>query len=294
MTVEEAIGAGRAAPWLFELAAKLADEPLDGLDDDPGVIARSLSGAVDLFSLPAVSVSFNTTVEAEAVGCTTAGESVTGVIETVDDAFTIDIDAVVGADGVDTRIEAIERLADTCEAAVLGGVTGPALLSEQLLIHDDASTELREEAVFTAGEICVELVNAYLDAGADGVVVLEPDGLDVPLYAEAAEPIINTLDHYEAEGTVVTDTAAPQDVRTADTVGFDAITGAVDDETVIQEAQDRDIAFGVGVPREAFKSGPDAVAAFRDELPSNVGLSSQWTVPRETPPEAIHELMNSQ
>jgi uroporphyrinogen-III decarboxylase len=293
MTVEEAIGAGHAAPWLFELAAELADEPLDGLDDDPGVIARSLSGAVDLFSLPAVSVSFNTTVEAEAVGCTTTEGAVEGVIGTVDDAFAIDIGAVVETNSVDVRVEAIERLADTCEAAVLGGVTGPALLSEQLLIHDDAATEIREEAVFTAGEICVELVNTYLDAGADGVAVLEPNGLDVPLYGEAAEPIINTLDHYEAEGTVVTDTAAPQDVRTAATVGFDAITGAVDDERVIQAAQDRDIAFGVGVPREAFKSGPDAVAAFRDELPADVGLSSQWTVPQGTPPEAIHELMDS-
>jgi hypothetical protein len=292
MTLVDTFDAGRPMPWLFELAADLADEPVDALDTDPGVIARSLSGAVDLFSLPAVTVSFDTTVEADAVGCSVTDAGVEGIVESVDDAFAVDIDTVVDSERVAVRLNATERLADTCEAAVLGGVTGPALLAKHLLAGDDVAAEVHEEAVFTAGEICVELANAYLDAGADGVAVLEPGGVDAPLYREATAPVVNTLDHYNAAGVVVADTLSPADVRTAGAVGFDAVTGAVaDSASVLDAAADSDVRLGIGVPSETFREGPEAVATFREELPDSAGCSSQWTVPRDTSPEAVHELM---
>lgn len=294
MTITDAFDADRPMPWLFEVAAEFADEPVAGLDEDPGVIARSLTGAADLFSLPAVVVSFDTSVAAEAVGCTVTDAGVEGIVESVDDAFAVNIDAATNSDRLQVRLDATERLSETCDAPVLGGVTGPALLAEQLLADQSVSAETREEAVFTAGEICVELANAYLDADADGVAILEPEGLDAPLYREAIEPVVNTLDHYEAEGVIIGETLTQQDVRTAGEVGFDGVTGAVEDrENALQAATDSDILLGVGIPRETFRAGPDAVATYREETPSDVGLSSQWTVPRDIAPEAIHELMDS-
>lgn len=294
MSVEEAFDTGRPVPWLSEVAAEFADEPVEGLDNDPGVIARSLESAVDLFALPAITVSFDTTVAAEAVGCSLTEEGINGTIETVDDAFEVDIGAATASDRVQTRLDATKRLEDTCDAEVLGGVTGPALLAEQLLKGDSISTETREEAVFTAGEICVELTNAYLNAGADGVAILEPNGLEAPLYQEAIEPVVNTLGHYQSEGVVITDTLTQQDVRTAGSTGFNAITGGVQDPVKIKKtAQENGIQFGLGVPRERFKNGPEAIIDFRKNAPSDVSLSSQWTIPSGVSPETIHELMGS-
>lgn len=297
MSLAAVIDDDRPLPWLFEFAAAVADEPVDRLDDDPGVIARSLSNAAALFSLPAVTVSIDTTVEAAAVGCSVAEDGVEGIVDSVDDAFAVDIDAATDSERVDARLDATRRLADTCEAAVLGGVTGPARLADRLLVGDSPSTELHEEAVFTAGEICVELADAYLEAGADGVAILEPEGLDAPLYREAIEPVCNTLDHYEADGVAITEALSPADVRTAGTVGFDLVTGAVagDDSArdVGDAAAETGVRLGLGVPRETFLDGPEAVASFREAAPAAVGLSSQWTVPRETAPEAVHELMRS-
>lgn len=296
MTLQSALDSERPLPWLFELAAELADEPISDLADDAGTVARSLSSAADLFDLPAVCTCFDTTLVAEAAGCPVEDDAVVeGVIETVDDAFDVDLDAVPDAGRVPTFVDATERLSETCDAAVLGGITGPALLAEQLLVgSDEAEPEVREEAVFTAGEVCVELANTYLDAGADGVAILEPDGLDATLYRDAAEPIVNVLGHYEAGGAVVTDEASEADIRTAGEIGFDAITGAVaDSEAALAVADEVGIDLGIGVPEERFADGPDAVAAFREEVSADARLSSQWTVPAGTPPEAVHELMGS-
>lgn len=294
MTLDTTLDAGQPMPWLFELAADIADESVGALDDDPGAITRSLSTAVDLFSLPAVVVSFDTTVEADALGCTVTADNVEGIIKTADDAFDIDIGAVTDSKRVTARLDATERLTSTSEAAILGGVTGPAQLAEQLLSEESAATDTREEAILTAGDVCVELANAYLNAGAHGVAVLEPGGLDAPLYEEAVEPVVNTLDHYEADGVVVTDTLDMTDISTAESAGFDIITGFVEDrEQAVNATKESDISLGVGVPRETFEKGPGAVATFCETVPTDAGISSQWTVPRGTPPEAIHELMGS-
>ncbi|MFB6097033.1 MAG: uroporphyrinogen decarboxylase family protein [Haloferacaceae archaeon] len=299
MTLADALAAGRPVPWLFELAAELEGESVDDLHSDAGAVARSLSGAAELFDLPAVCVSFDTTLEAEAVGCAVEDGAVTGgVIETVDDAFDVDVGGVTVEGRIPTVVDAVDRLVGTTDAAVLGGVTGPALLAEHLLADpDDADLELREEAMFTAGELAVELANDYLDAGADGVAVLEPTGLDAPLYRDAAEPVANVLDHFEGTGVVVTEQVSAEDVRTAAETGFDAITGGVDAfetvEDALEVADDAGVELGVGVSRAAFADGPEAVAAAREDAPAGTVLSSEWTVPEGTAPEAVHELMDS-
>lgn len=129
----------RSTPWLFELAAKLENEQVEDLYRDAGTIARSLTGVANLFGLPAVCVPIDTMLEAEAVGCgidqdtfgTDVGE-VDGIIETVDDAFDVDITGIVEGGRVPTMLDAAERLAETCDATVLGGVTGPGLLTKHL------------------------------------------------------------------------------------------------------------------------------------------------------------------
>ena len=298
MTVEDVLQGGRPLPWLFELAAVLENESVADLYADAGAIARSLSGAVDLFDLPAVSVSFDTSPEAEAVGCEVdaAGDRPTvseGYVETVDDAFDVPIGEAATSGRVPTFVEATERLAATVgDADVLGGVTGPARLTDHLLAEPaEAPEAVVEEAMFTAADVGVEVANAHLDAGADGIAVLEPDGIDREFYADAATALSNVLDHYEARGVLVTERVAPDEIASAGEVGFDAVTGRVEDPAAAAEAAaEAGVALGVGVPRRTFAEGPDAVEEFLAELPGDAAASSEWTVPAETRPEAVHAL----
>lgn len=296
----KAIDFERPVPWLFELAAELEDESVKDLYRDAGAVSRALSGAADLFDLPVVCTSFDTTLEAEAVGCEVpddygreTSQNSSGIVSTIDDAFSIDIGTVADSGRIPVMLDATERLDNACDALVLAGITGPAVLGEYLLADPEgASMEVREEVAFTAGELAAELADSYLEAGADGIGLLEPSGLEAPMYREATAPIVNTLDHYEADGAVITEHASESDIEVAGELGFDLITGAVDNPAEAAEtAADADIRLGVGVPRETFASGDDDVAAFCDDLGDEVLLSSEWTVPSGTDPEAVHRLM---
>jgi uroporphyrinogen-III decarboxylase len=302
MATEAVLDDDRQIPWLFECAAAIEGEPVADLYTDPGVIARSLSGAADLFGLPAVSVSFDTTLEAEAAGCTVdASEGAPSVIEgcvgSIDDAFDVPITEIDERGRVPTFLEAVERLqASVGDTVVCGGITGPNRLTDHLLVEpEDAAPDLEEEALFTAGDLGAELASAYLDAGADAIAVLEPEGIDREFYADPATAITNVLDHYEVPGVLVTGAITTAEIERAAEFGFDAVTGRVEDpDAAIEAAGQAGIALGVGIPRDRFEAGPDAVESFVDDLPAGAQLSSEWTVPTDTAPEALHGLMGSQ
>lgn len=293
---------GRPTPWIFELAAALENEPVAEMYRDAGTVSRSLSGVVDLFDLPAVCVPIDPTLEAQAAGCGVDDDqvggadcAVDGIVETVADAFDVDIAGITERGRVPAMLDATERLAETCDAAILGGVTGPASLTEHLLAEpSEASADVREETAFTAGELAVELAGAYLDAGADGVAVLEPAGVTGQNYVEAAQPILNVSSHYEAGSVLVTERAQVSDIRTAGELGFDCLTGAVAEPCeAIDAAEAAGVDLGVGVPRESFRAGPGDVRSFCQGLPEGVLLSSEWTVPKEAAPEAVRELASA-
>jgi len=302
---------GPPLPWVFGLAARLEGEDRVAMLDDAGALSRSLSTAADLFGLPAVCTSLDPAVAAEAAGCavelgTDDTLSVTeGPVASIDDAFDLDVDGAVDRGRVPTALDATERLAATLDGtSVLGGLAGPDALAEALLADGagaaDVDDDLRYEATLTAGDVGVALANAFLDRDAEGIAVLEPDGIaHADRYRDAVVPLCNVIDHYDAAAVLVQRTVDADDVALAAEVGFDAITGRVagDDpdaaEAAVDAAGREGIALGVGVPRDALRDGPDAVAAFRDEQPSGALLSSEWEVPAGTEPEALHRLMDS-
>ena len=293
-----------AIPWVFGLAGRLEGESRSSMLADPGALARSLATAADLFGLPAVSTSFDPTLPAEAVGCAVEFEDerarvAEGCVATVDDAFDLDVAAVTEGGRVPTVLDATDRLVTTLEGtSVLGGLTGPRRLAESLLMADGPGgddAELRYEASLTASDLGIELANAYLERGAHGVAVLEPDGVaDTDRYRDAATPLVNVLGHYEATGVVVQRTIEPEEVRLAADLGFDAITGLAEaPDAVVDAAEGVDLVVGLGVPAEGFLDGPDAVSAFVDDVPADVLLSSEWEVPEATDPESVHRLLGS-
>lgn len=291
----------RPFPWLFECAAAIEGESVTDLYTDSGTIARSLAGAADLFELPAVSVSFDTALEAEAAGCDVdmSGDAPTvtdGCVATLDDAFEVPIAEISERGRVPAFVDAVERLQATVDDVdVFGGITGPNQLTDHLLDEpESASQDVEEEVLLTAGDVGAEIASAYLDAGADGIAVLEPDGIERAFYTDPATAITNVLDHYEVTGVLVTKAVTGAEIERAAAVGFDAVTGRVESpDDAIETAAENDVTLGVGIPGERFSDGPEAVSAFLTDVPSNAPISSEWTVPRDTAPETIHSVMDS-
>lgn len=294
----------RPLPWLFSAAARFEGADRGAMLADPGILARSLSTAADLFDLPAVCTGFDTTLEADAAGASVEPDDggkqvVEGCFRSVDDLLEFDPGGLTTRGGLPVVLEATDRLTATLDdTSVVGGVTGPRRLAASVL-HEDASTDsdddLAYEAALTAGDVAVELANAYLERGADGIAILEPDGIEgTDRYRDAITPLVNVLDHFDAVGVAVQRSLDPEEIVLGADLGFDAITGRLEEpRAVMDDGPDVDVAVGVGVPADRFLEGPDAIDEFRSDLPPGTLLSSEWEVPPETEPETLHRLMGT-
>lgn len=287
----------RPLPWLWRAAAQIAGEDPAAMGTDAGVVARSLALAANLFDLPGVCSSFDTGLEAAALGCTVTDDDVTGFVDGPADALDIEVAGVVDGGRVPVALDATERLASAVDVDVIGGLTGPATLTEHLLAAPlpESAAETVEETLFAATDACAELVNAHLNRGADGVALLEPNGVGrVPQYDEIVTSIANVVGHYEAGSVVVTERADAATIDRAGAVGLDVVTGRVEDPRVaIETAADAGVTLGVGLPQATLSAGPDAVERFTADLPTGTLVSTAWTVPPATPPEALHRLMGT-
>jgi hypothetical protein len=281
---------GKPLPWLYWLAAEVESVPPDEFDADPDTLERTLRSAADLFDLPALTIPFDSTVLAEAMGCeiewSADGPAVSsGCVATVDDAFDLPIEAVADDGRVPTTVEAVSRLTETVsERAVVAVVPGPSHLTT-LLTEPDPPSEVATETRWSAGDAVVEAARSYLDAGADALAVLEPAGVD-PALADVLDPVRNVVEYYGARSILATRTLEATAVETADDVGFDAITGrpASDDGE-----PGGSIAVGYGEPIEAILDG-----RARSDPPEGYDfLTCQWELPRETPIERVHQFVGS-
>lgn len=293
---------GPPLPWIAELAAEIEGESVGAFRADAGARARSLATTADLFDLPAVPVSFDPTLEAEAVGCEVEeavdgadDPAVRGVVSSVEGALAVDVDAVTTGGRIPAVLDATERLASTLDStSVLGGITGPGRLTDSLLVEDASDDpDVVEEAAFLAEDLAIELANAYLDRDVDGLVVLEPGTIGDPdRFREAVMPLLNVVEHFDATAILARRSVGDAAVELAAEAGFDAITGRIDDPgATLEIADEAGIVLGVGVPRERFVKG--TVDEFLVDLPSDALVSSEWAVPSGTDVDALHDLMGT-
>lgn len=286
-------------PWLDAYAAHIAGEQPEALRTDAGAITRSVETCIDLFGLPAVAISLDPMLAAEAAGCSMRRNSDTptvasGCIASFDDALAVDPEDVVAHDRLATVLEATDRLATTASGcSVLGGMTGPATLVDALLVDADPGPALREETWFVASDIQVALANAYLERGADGVVILEPAGTRTgPGYEDAIVPLINVVDHFDAATVLVVDSVTESDLERSSAFGIDAVTGHAEDvDRLARVATDHDVTLGVAVPNDHLVN--ETIGTYLSSVPDDVLVTTERDVPAAVPPESLHALMNA-
>lgn len=281
--------------WVYEVAAKLSSITLTEMENDTNLLYTSLSNSVDLFNLPAICTSFDTTLEAVSLGCNISQNE--GYVNSVVDAFNIDVDSVVTNGRIPMILDVISRLSASLNCSVLGSISCPKILSNYLLSSSGNQDEdTIEELFFVIGEVLSSLTNSYLDSGADGIVLLAPDGLypENPFYMNSLSSLSNVLSHYEASGTIVTRQTSPNDIKAAANLGFDLITGSTTSPIEsLSTSIDSNISFGIGIPENLFSSDQSKLDQFINSIPPKTILSSEWTIPVSTPVELIQYLSNT-
>lgn len=287
---------GSTCPWVYGYAAELEGEDVHALRNDPGVIDRALSGAAELFGLPAVTPSFDPTLEADAMGCAVSPEMgvESGCITTLDDALDISVEHTLDHPRIETVLDGTERLTATLsESSVLGSLSGPGHLVSAVIAGTDAEAEAVEEAWFVASDVQVALANAYLDRGCDGLLLLEPEGFtEIAEYKDAIMPLVNVVDHFDGTTIAMTGAVRPDDLRAAGSFGIDAVAGRLDNpDRLLDVATEQGVTLGASVPDGVLLEG--SAAEYIAGLPDAVFPTSEWAVPQGVPPEHLHAMMEA-
>jgi hypothetical protein len=165
-------------PFLFGLAAKIANIPLREMVWDPTYYAYSLEGAYKLFHYGAIINNFDGSVEAESCGCELEwrGEFENPVITKSCDFFKLSPEEFVKKGRIPVLFEVSKRLVTSVgrETAIAGVLTGPCSLIRSLQGESGNSGKgLIHEAISLIGNFLARLVKNLCEIKTDGVFIRE-------------------------------------------------------------------------------------------------------------------------
>ncbi len=270
--------------WLYAHGAKLAGEEVADLGRNPGALTRSLQACVDVVGVPAVAPTFDTGFEHRAVQHVLPGGD---GIEAPEDAFDVVVEDVLGDGTIELILESTDRLASMLdEASVIGTLTAPRMLVDRLVDSDDPAA--LEEAWFLVEDVQIALANAYLDRGADGLMILPSAGFrDDPHEAGALRALANVAGHFDATTLAFVEAIDDEALQVAVDAGVDALAApdGIDERLV----GGHDVALGVEGSPERFRQG--TVDRVRAELPAEVFLTSEAPLPPDIALDRLHDVL---
>ena len=283
------------------VAAAIEHVPLEEFYTDASAMERTVRTVVGMFDVSVACLPFDDSLEAAALGAEV--EFVDGVptvtagcVADADGAFDLPVFEVGERGRVPVCVDAVSRLVQNLpERSVVAGVTGPGTLADQVIMDPDPPAEVEAETLLSAGEAGTELARDYLDAGADAVAVVErdPPATLPDEYREAVEPVVNLVDHYERRLLFVTDRLPATLLPDLADLGFDAAAGTPAATDAHAAETDTELAVGYGLPGAAFLGGPDAIEEHLAAASGYDFVTSALQVPRETPVESLHALMDA-
>lgn len=214
---------GRAQPGLFAplvlaQAAEIEALPLDGFLTDPTKLAKGLTALHQALGTDAITVAGADGLLAEALGAELDWSAYPPVVARRP--------GTVGQLGTTARLEAAvdatARLAATApgDPVLVAAVTGPATLAGEVVGDllgggDSHAHEAAASILEALGEITLEVLKRFLEAGANLVVVVEealppPAGLDA--WRSVVTPLVNVTRFHQAAPVMVVRDATPEGV----------------------------------------------------------------------------------
>ena len=213
---------GSFVPWLYAMGSKIRQVNLREMALDASVMASGAIDSAKLFNLPVACVNFDTTLWAEAVGCSVDRDGAFPMVESGGSADT-NPDLVREADQVIILKDAISRVKGALAShQVVCAIPGPAALAIDLAIPSPAT----KKDQFIVGELLTEFVNVLCENGIDNILVLEgpelsDDDLEPWIEGNHYSRIVKLTKHYAVETTLL----CPQATLTEEQIqAFDDFT----------------------------------------------------------------------
>jgi hypothetical protein len=202
-------------PIVFSLAAKLEGLEPRAFLTNPTKLTNGLSALHRRHRTDGVTAYFDPLLLAEACGCSidwSAGMPRIAGRPTV----TADVSDITGAGRVPIALEVVRRLRASLrdEPALLAGIAGPVLTGRQLK-GEDFTGALEDQAAGALSslqqlaQVSVQLAQAFCQAGADIVLVVEPS-IPAPAleaWAAALSPLWNVVRFHGALPVIYSDAA---------------------------------------------------------------------------------------
>jgi hypothetical protein len=165
-------------PFVFGLAAKIANISLREMVWDPTYYDYSLEGAYKLFHYGAIINNFDGSVEAESCGCKLEwkGEFESPVITKGCDFFKLDPEEFVKKGRIPVLFEVSKRLVTSLgrETAIIGVLTGPCSFIKCLQGESkNSAKDLIHEAISLVGNFLTRLVRNLSEIKMDGIFIRE-------------------------------------------------------------------------------------------------------------------------
>ena len=165
-------------PFVFGLAAKIANIPLKQMVWDPTYYTYSLEGAYKLFHYGAIVNNFDGSVEAESCGCGLEwrGEFENPIITKSCDFFTLGPEDFVKKGRIPVLFEVTKRLVTSLgrETAITGVLSGPCSFIRCLQGESESSKkDLIHEAISLAGNFLTRWVRNLCETKTDGIFIRE-------------------------------------------------------------------------------------------------------------------------
>lgn len=304
-------------PWVCSFAAKLEQLPIRRALSDATLLSKSLRNCQKLFGYDAIINIFDSTLEAEALGCKiewAGSEEAPRVIShpLAEGASTLDFDlSQFDKRGrIPVVIETTKRLSieKGREVAIIGFITGPLTLSRYLtncwpVSGWKSGTESVTELIELVQKVIVRLCRLYCECSVDAIVIADEmfSQMDVDLYrmvAPGMRTVWNITRFHNAHSIILTNKAESNRFESIfELPASGVVLSGNTDYSAIKTAalrHNRCFSFGIScssmtdIPGQAKKSLKDCLGTGEKR---GVFLSTDWEIPYTTPVATMHKLM---
>ncbi|OGO14752.1 MAG: hypothetical protein A2Z02_06955 [Chloroflexi bacterium RBG_16_48_7] len=311
--------AGRPAfiPFVYSLAAKVIQTPLKDAVYDPTSFANSLETAWKLFNYDGITNVFDSTVEAEACGCTLkwGGDYDPPLIIKAPDLNEKLPEDLSGNERISVLLEATRRLSISAgkDVAIVGVITGLLSLAENLVeglegrLEKQGQDPKAQEILSLLGNLLTKYIKQLCETRIDAVFVREETTgasflKEVKLVKEVYTTIFNIIRYYRSYPVLILsdfdlgDLPDLFDVLRPSGIVLRGLRFSKDDLNYLKElSNSRGICFGIALPFGEEKSLWEQLDIANDFVCRNraPGLfyTSDGEIPYNIPMETIHGLM---
>ncbi len=307
-------------PLVWSFAANVHQVTVREMAADPGLMANALSDTQKLFGYDGIVTTFDPSLEAEALGCsvdwTNENQPPKVVSSPLREGRSLaDLNAdFLNKGRLPTVLESAKRLnmVRGKELAVIGVVTGPAMLGSHLLGEsfwpglEKGFPEAKKTINFTK-KCCQDLIKAYCDMGINIVMVVEemPDKPDESTNRQmkaACRSMWNVLRYFKGSSMLLAHGCAEDNLELLCNLGADCVVAGGTSEKVSMGdlAGKYNLCFG-GVVQTQDMVGSDAVAvrSKTSDVPRNSAvnrgffLTTEWELPYDISPKVFHEVIGA-